>query len=131
MSPPLETFHPLIARWFTGRLGEPTEVQKRSWPSIAAGRHVLVSAPTGTGKTLAYLLPGMTRLLSRPAGGDTRPRMLVVTPTRELAAQVAAHATDLGRYTRLRVVAVYGGESMGAQIRALVEEVRNLARKDP
>lgn len=96
----------------------PTPIQRRAIPPALEGRDLKGLAQTGTGKTLAYLLPGMTRLLARPAG-DTRPRMLVVTPTRELAAQVAAHATDLGRYTRLRVVAVYGGESMGAQIRAL------------
>ena len=62
MSVPLGIFHPLIATWFAERLGAPTEVQERAWPAIAAGRHVLVSAPTGTGKTLAAFLWGRVPL---------------------------------------------------------------------
>ena len=49
---PLSLFHPLVRRWFAERLGVPTDVQARAWPEIAAGRHVLVTAPTGSGKTL-------------------------------------------------------------------------------
>ncbi|HSV91423.1 MAG TPA: DEAD/DEAH box helicase, partial [Desulfobacterales bacterium] len=83
MSSPLETFHPLIAQWFTGRLGEPTEVQKRSWPSIATGRHVLVSAPTGTGKTLAAFLWGIDRLV-RGQWPPGKVRILYVSPLKAL-----------------------------------------------
>jgi ATP-dependent Lhr-like helicase len=80
---PLGLFHPLVARWFADRLGEPTEVQARSWPAIAAGRHVLVSAPTGTGKTLAAFLWGVDRLVrgGLPAGTV---RILYVSPLKAL-----------------------------------------------
>jgi ATP-dependent RNA helicase RhlE len=81
------------------------------------GRDLKGLAQTGTGKTLAFLLPSMNRLLVDPEPGRTR--LLVVTPTRELAAQVAAHGQALARYTQLRVVAVYGGESMAVQTAAL------------
>jgi ATP-dependent Lhr-like helicase len=50
---PLAPFHPVIAGWFRGRFGAPTEVQAKSWPAIAAGSPVLIAAPTGSGKTLA------------------------------------------------------------------------------
>ncbi len=80
---PLDLFHPLVARWFADRLGEPTEVQARAWPAIAAGRHVLVSAPTGTGKTLAAFLWGIDRLVrgGLPAGTV---RILYVSPLKAL-----------------------------------------------
>jgi ATP-dependent Lhr-like helicase len=51
-SPPLEHFHPLVARWFTAHIGVPTDVQQGAWPLIASGEHVLITAPTGSGKTL-------------------------------------------------------------------------------
>ena len=55
-------FHPLIREWFLKTVGTPTEVQQKSWPAIARGAHVLVSAPTGTGKTLAAFLWGINQL---------------------------------------------------------------------
>jgi len=113
-SRPLEMFHPLLARWFSDRLGEPTEVQVRAWPAIAAGRHVLVSAPTGTGKTLAAFLWGIDRLVRgdlatgavrilyvsplKALNNDVRENL--VAPLRELAA-VFAGAGE--RFPALRV----------------------------
>ncbi len=58
----LSLFHPLISEWFTDTVGTPTEVQARAWPAIARGAHVLVSAPTGTGKTFAAFLWGINQL---------------------------------------------------------------------
>src|SRR5438552_3971265 len=58
----LETFHPLIRQWFSGRFGQPTESQSLGWPSIAAGKHTLIAAPTGSGKTLAAFLVCLDRL---------------------------------------------------------------------
>src|SRR5512134_191889 len=58
----LETFHPLVRRWFERRFGEPTEPQALGWPEIAARRDALLSAPTGSGKTLAAFLYGLDGL---------------------------------------------------------------------
>jgi ATP-dependent Lhr-like helicase len=80
---PLASFDPLVAQWFTRSVGEPTEVQARAWPAIARGAHVLVSAPTGTGKTLAAFLWGIDRLVRGvlPPGGV---RILYVSPLKAL-----------------------------------------------
>ncbi len=79
----LSIFHPLIARWFATEVGEPTEVQEKAWAEIAGGSHVLVSAPTGTGKTLAAFLWGIDRLATGawPAG---KVRILYVSPLKAL-----------------------------------------------
>jgi len=61
---PLSLFHPLVRRWFEERVGVPTDVQARAWPEIAAGRHVLVSAPTGSGKTLTAFLWAINQLVT-------------------------------------------------------------------
>ncbi|MBI1389316.1 MAG: DEAD/DEAH box helicase [bacterium] len=65
MTDPLSVFHPLVAHWFRERLGEPTEPQRRAWPVIAAGRHVLISSPTGSGKTLTAFLFALDRLIQK------------------------------------------------------------------
>ena len=85
---------------------EPTPIQAAAIPEILAGRDVLGTAQTGTGKTAAFMLPLMNRLLDRP--GDS-PRVLVLAPTRELAEQIRRATNDFGRFTRLRTTAVYGG----------------------
>ena len=56
-------FHPIIERWFASRFAGPTEPQVRGWPEIAAGRHTLIAAPTGSGKTLTAFLAVIDRLL--------------------------------------------------------------------
>lgn len=79
----LEVFHPLIRRWFEETLGAPTEVQAEAWPKIAAGEHLLVTAPTGTGKTLTAFLWALHQLLTGewPSG---RVRVLYVSPLKAL-----------------------------------------------
>ena len=57
-----DSFHPLIARWFSDRLGPPTEVQLSAWKEVIDGRHILVTAPTGSGKTLAAFLWAINQL---------------------------------------------------------------------
>lgn len=88
---PLDLFHPLVARWFR-TVGEPTDVQEKAWPLIAAGRHVLVSAPTGTGKTLTAFLWGIDRLVrgAWPAG---KVRILYVSPLKALNTDIRANLT--------------------------------------
>jgi ATP-dependent Lhr-like helicase len=79
----LLAFHPLIRRWFLSSVGRPTEVQAHAWPVIARGGHVLVSAPTGTGKTLAAFLWGINQL----ADGSLQTgkvRILYVSPLKAL-----------------------------------------------
>ncbi|MCP4201783.1 MAG: DEAD/DEAH box helicase, partial [bacterium] len=79
----LDVFHPLIRRWFTEAVGEPTDVQAQAWPKIAAGEHVLISAPTGSGKTLTAFLWALDRLFTgRWESG--RVRVLYVSPLKAL-----------------------------------------------
>jgi ATP-dependent RNA helicase RhlE len=99
---------------------EPTPIQIQAIPPILAGQDVLGLAQTGTGKTAAFVLPMLQRLLTGPRG---RVRALIVTPTRELAEQIHEHIGALGRQTRLRSVTVYGGVSMSAQIQKLRDGV--------
>ncbi len=86
----LETFHPLVRRWFEGRFGEPTEPQALGWPEIAARRDVLVSAPTGSGKTLAAFLYAIDRLLRDALDGglEAQTRVVYVSPLRALGNDV-------------------------------------------
>jgi ATP-dependent RNA helicase RhlE len=90
----------------------PTPVQKNAIPPALAGRDVLACAMTGSGKTAAFLLPIMQRFLAKRRGAS---RALVLTPTRELAAQIDAHFTELAVHTPLTSAAVFGGVGMGPQ----------------
>jgi ATP-dependent RNA helicase RhlE len=90
----------------------PTPVQIEAIPPALAGRDVLACAMTGSGKTAAFLLPILHRLIDRPRGTT---RALVLTPTRELAAQILEDLTDLATHTPLTGAAVIGGVGMGPQ----------------
>ncbi len=98
---------------------EPTPIQRKSIPEILQGRDILASAQTGTGKTASFVLPAMQKLLATPRRGGKGPRVLILTPTRELAAQVNAHIRDLGRFCRFRCGNVIGGMPYPPQIRLL------------
>jgi ATP-dependent RNA helicase RhlE len=98
----------------------PSPIQLQAIPAVLEGRDVLAGAQTGTGKTAGFVLPILQRLALDPATGTLRaPRALVLTPTRELAAQVAQSARDYGKYTQLRTYQVFGGVSINPQITAL------------
>lgn len=84
-----------------------TPVQQQVIPPILAGKDIIASAQTGTGKTAAFLLPIIHRLLSTNGSGDIR--ALVIVPTRELAIQIAQHLEGLSYFTNLSSLAVYGG----------------------
>ena len=101
------------------RLGyeEPTPVQREAIPLLLQGRDLIGQAATGTGKTAAFALPLLQRLT--PGSRGTAPVGLVLTPTRELAVQVAEAITSYGRDLGARVLAVYGGQPIGRQLRPL------------
>lgn len=87
----------------------PTAIQAAAIPPAMDGRDVLGSAPTGTGKTVAYLLPVLQHLLDFPRKKSGPPRVLVLTPTRELAMQVAEQAIELAKHTNLDIATITGG----------------------
>ncbi|TCV92193.1 ATP-dependent RNA helicase SrmB [Biostraticola tofi] len=87
----------------------PTAIQAEAIPPAMEGRDVLGSAPTGTGKTAAYLLPVLQHLLDFPRKKSGPPRVLIVTPTRELAMQVAEQAKELAAHTHLDIATITGG----------------------
>ena len=93
----------------------PTPIQADAIPPALAGRDVLANAMTGSGKTAAFLLPIVHHLIDRSRGTT---RALVITPTRELAAQILEDLTDLAAHTPVRGAAVFGGVGMGPQERA-------------
>ena len=103
---------------------EPTPIQEAAIPPLLAGRDILAEAPTGTGKTAAFALPTIQRLGPLSARDrDGRPRALVLTPTRELAIQVAEAIFRYGRPFGTRVLPVYGGQAIGQQLRGLARGV--------
>ena len=96
---------------------EPTPVQERAIPLALEGHDIIAAAKTGTGKTAAFSLPSMDKL--GHAKGERGPLMLVVTPTRELAAQIAEVCEAVAKSTHHRVLSVVGGVSYNPQISAL------------
>lgn len=94
---------------------EPTPVQLAAIPAALAGKDVLASAATGSGKSAAFGLPLISALADLPKG---KTRALILAPTRELAAQIAEHLTALAKHTKVRVAAIYGGVGFGAQVTA-------------
>jgi ATP-dependent RNA helicase RhlE len=90
----------------------PTPIQQAAIPPALAGRDILACAMTGSGKTAAFLLPILHRLIDRPRGVT---RALVITPTRELAAQILEDLNDLAVHTPITGAAVFGGVGMGPQ----------------
>ena len=97
---------------------EPTPVQRETIPLLLSGRDLLAQAATGTGKTAAFALPMLHRF-SSGSGQRRRTRGLILVPTRELAMQVAEAIHKYARGSGLDVVPVYGGASMGQQVRSL------------
>ena len=97
---------------------KPTPIQEQAIPEVLQGKDVIASAQTGTGKTAAFMLPILHRLLTSPRH-KKGVRALVLSPTRELALQSTDHLKKLSRYVQLRGEAIFGGVSMQPQINAL------------
>ena len=100
-----------------------TPIQEAAIPAALRGRDIIGTAQTGTGKTAAFVLPILNKLLDGPRG---MPRALIVTPTRELAEQIYQVVRALSAGTKLRSTAVYGGVTASRQIKALREGVEIL-----
>ena len=99
---------------------QPTPIQAKSIPAILDGGDVMAAAQTGTGKTAGFTLPLLERLLRGTAGGRGRPvRALILTPTRELAAQVRDSVNTYGRHVPLNSAVVFGGVGMQPQVQAI------------
>jgi len=97
----------------------PTTIQQHAIPAVLSGRDVMASARTGTGKTAAFALPLLHGLADQRAAAGGRPHVLILTPTRELAAQVHDNITALGRHLKLRTAVVFGGVNIERQIKKL------------
>jgi superfamily II DNA/RNA helicase len=98
---------------------EPTPVQREAIPAVLAGGDLLVSSQTGSGKTAAFVLPGLQRLRAPSALPGNGPRMLVLAPTRELALQVQKATHGYGGGQRLRSACLVGGMPYGLQLKQL------------
>jgi ATP-dependent RNA helicase RhlE len=99
----------------------PTPIQEKAIPVVLTGRDLLAAAQTGTGKTAGFTLPILQLLMSRqPATRKPgQPRCLILTPTRELTAQVAESVEKYGKGARIRSLVVFGGVNINPQIQAL------------
>jgi len=111
---------PILRALDTKGYADPTPIQRQAIPALLEGRDLLGIAQTGTGKTAAFALPSLHRLadnlqVAKPASC----RMLVLSPTRELAAQIAENMKGYAKYLRLSVQCVFGGVPVGKQARAL------------
>lgn len=116
--------HPALQRVLQEQgFSQPTQVQQEAIPLALGGENILVSSKTGSGKTAAFLLPAIQQLLERKPAAATGTRMLVLTPTRELARQILKIAEGFVRYTSLKVGMIAGGEELKYQ--------KALLRKDP
>ncbi|TAM10752.1 MAG: DEAD/DEAH box helicase [Nevskiaceae bacterium] len=113
---------PLLDALSAQGYADPTPVQQRAIPLALEGRDLMASAPTGTGKTAAFALPILEHLFPAGHAAGARgphPRVLVLTPTRELAAQVHANLRDYAKQLPLRSTTIFGGVSMHNQIDVL------------
>ncbi len=118
---PLQGFHPVIARWFGERIGEPTAAQRKGWEAIRAGRDTLIAAPTGSGKTLAAFLSAIDDLLveSLAGGLSDAVRVIYVSPLKALSADIHKNLAEPRReIRRLAEAAGLGVPHLTAAVRS-------------
>src|SRR5436190_8262353 len=112
--PSLGLSQPVLQALASKNYSSPTPIQLQALPTVLTGRDLLGIAQTGTGKTAAFMLPSIDRLVrSNRRAGPRACRMLVLAPTRELAGQIADSARAYGEYSRICVATVFGGTSIG------------------
>ncbi|HEX8058604.1 MAG TPA: DEAD/DEAH box helicase [Novosphingobium sp.] len=112
---------PILRALGTKGYSDPTPIQQQAIPALLQGRDILGIAQTGTGKTAAFSLPSLHRLAANPKPRQNAScRMLVLSPTRELAAQIAENMRGYAKYLNLSVQCIFGGVPVGKQARALV-----------
>src|SRR6476619_3058660 len=116
----LSRFHPIVARWFSETLGEPTEAQSEGWAAIRDGRHTLIAAPTGSGKTLAAFLTAIDDLVQEGLRGPLpdEVRVVYVSPLKALSADIHKNLAEPRR--GIRQIA----ESMGLEPPRITAAVR-------
>jgi superfamily II DNA/RNA helicase len=102
---------------------EPTPIQAEAIPLVVTGQDLLASAQTGTGKTAAFVLPALQKILTTPAKPGRGPRVLVLTPTRELATQVTDAVKTYGRFMKIQSGAILGGMPYREQLQLLSRPV--------
>lgn len=129
MKDPLQLFDKDTARWFRETLGEPTPVQCGAWPAIASGGHVLVSAPTGTGKTLSAFLVFLDRLKEKAVQGNLKQelQLVYVSPLKSLA-------SDIRENLRKPLAGMNGEELVKVAVRTgdtTPQERRQMVKKPP
>jgi ATP-dependent Lhr-like helicase len=118
---PLSSLHPVVARWFTERLGQPTPAQHQGWEAIRAGRHTLISAPTGSGKTLAAFLIELDLLLRESLVGTLpeETRVVYVSPLKALSADIHRNLAEPRReIRRLAEEMGFGAPKITAAVRS-------------
>jgi len=117
--------HPLILKAIVDSgYTTPTPIQKQAIPELLSGHDIMASAQTGTGKTAAFMLPALHRLATPSKVHSRGPRILVLTPTRELALQVSEAAAQYGKYlNRVKVVSILGGMPYPLQNKLLSQPV--------
>ena len=112
----LDLIEPIQRALADAQYTEPTPIQAAAIPPLLEGRDVLGCAQTGTGKTAAFLLPTLNKLASSPRRGKPAIRALVLTPTRELAAQIGDSFSTYSRYLKLRHRVIFGGVNQRPQV---------------
>ena len=132
---PLSSFHPVVARWFQQRFGEPTPPQRLGWDAIRSGRHALIAAPTGSGKTLAAFLHSLDQLLREGLEGPLpdETRILYVSPLKALSADIHLNlaeprreirrlAEDMGLDAPRITAAIRSGDTPAADRAAMIKK---------
>ncbi len=116
---------PIVNALADANYSEPTEIQKQAIPFVLSGKNVIAAAQTGTGKTASFVLPLLEKLSAKDSAEEQmlrgkRVRVLILTPTRELAMQVEASIASYGKYLNLTSMAMYGGTEIEPQKQRLI-----------